>query len=487
MNRPAQFSRTVALLVAVGIVAGAAGRAAGQVQEVEHIRVDHQVGAAKNLGLEVGQNRLLMLSDDIIRVAVAEPRVADLKVITRTQILVTAKSIGTTDLTLWNRKDEPLVIALQVTRNLEAFRKQIKELFPSENITASSAGDLVVLTGEVSDVRLPERLAELAKLHAEKVANLVRVRGVQQVQLEVKFAEVSRSGLREMSFNIFHQDRLGRYVTGMVGAGGVPSVYGGSLPGAYSVFFSGLPKFPFSAMVSLLESNGLAKMLAEPTLVAMSGQEAKFLAGGEIPVPYSTGLGAVSLLWKKFGVILSFTPTVVDDQTIHLKMAAEVSDLDASRAVVINGYSVPALTSRQSETTVRMGDGQSFAIAGLLSNRVRSQIDRVPLFGDLPVLGALFRSVDYRRDESELLVVVTARLARPLAPHEVPPLPTDEELNDPGDLNLFLLGGEGTGAPEKEEKREKQDQNKGKPQPATGGKPTAKLRRGPVGELGFIR
>jgi pilus assembly protein CpaC len=502
MNRPAQFSRTVALLVAVGVVAGAAGRAAGQVQEVEHIRVDHQVGAAKNLGLEVGQNRLLMLSDDIIRVAVAEPRVADLKVITRTQILVTAKSIGTTDLTLWNRKDEPLVIALQVTRNLEAFRKQIKELFPSENITASSAGDLVVLTGEVSDVRLPERLAELAKLHAEKVANLVRVRGVQQVQLEVKFAEVSRSGLREMSFNIFHQDRLGRYVTGMVGAGispsgfatipgtgvgGVPSVYNSGLPGSYSVFFSGLPKFPFSAMVSLLESNGLAKMLAEPTLVAMSGQEAKFLAGGEIPVPYSTGLGAVSLLWKKFGVILSFTPTVVDDQTIHLKMAAEVSDLDASRSVVIGGYSVPALTSRQSETTVRMGDGQSFAIAGLLSNRVRSQIDRVPLFGDLPVLGALFRSVNYRRDESELLVVVTARLARPLAPHEVPPLPTDEELNDPGDLNLFLLGGEGTGAPEKQEKQEKQDQNKGKSQPATGGKPTDKLRRGPVGELGFIR
>jgi pilus assembly protein CpaC len=495
MNR-AVLRVALSLLLGTGALAVAAPAVAdGQAQEVERIRVDQQIGAAKNLGLEVGQNRLLLLSDDIIRVAVAEPRVADLKVITRTQLLLTAKSIGTTDLTLWNRKDEPLVIALQVTRNLEAFRKQIKELFPNETITASSAGDLVVLSGEVTDVRLPERLAELAKLHAEKVANLVRVRGVQQVQLEVKFAEVSRNGMREMSFNIFQQDRLGRYVTGMTGSGsspsgfsaipgtgfaGVPAVYGPNQPSSFSLFFSGLAKFPFSAMISLLESNGLAKMLAEPTLVAMSGQEAKFLAGGEFAIPYSTGLGQVSILWKKFGIILSFTPTVIDDQSIHLKMSAEVSDVDPARAIVLGGFNVPGLISRQSETTVRMGDGQSFAIAGLLSNRVRSQIDRVPFFGDLPVLGALFRSVNYRRDETELLVVVTARLAKPLAPHEVPPLPTDEELNDPGDLNLFLMGGEGTGA------AEKQEGGKSRPQ-GEPGKPTASLRRGPAGELGFIR
>lgn len=495
MSRPVQAIKFTALLTLAMLVPARHGQTADQMQDVPRIHVDQQIGAAKSLGLEVGQNRLLVLSDDIIRVSVAEPRVADLKVITRTQLLLTAKGLGTTDLTVWNRKDEPLVIALEVTRNLEPFRRQIKELFPNENITASSAGDLVVLSGEVSDVRLPERLAELAKLHAEKVANLVRVRGVQQVQLEVKFAEVSRTGLREMSFNIFHQDRLGRYVTGMAGSAtlpgnfasvpgagiaGVPNVYAPNQPSSFSLFFSGLPRFPFSAMVSLLESNGLAKMLAEPTLVAMSGQEAKFLAGGEFAVPYSTGLGAVSILWKKFGILLSFTPTVVDDQSIHLKMAAEVSDVDPARAVVIGGFSVPGLTSRQSETTVRMADGQSFAIAGLLSDRVRSQIDRVPFFGDLPVLGALFRSVNYRRDESELLVVVTARLARPLAPHEVPPLPTDEELNDPGDLNLFLLGGEGTGAPEKEEEPRQGKQS----EPANS---TVSLRRGPAGELGFIR
>jgi pilus assembly protein CpaC len=463
---------------------------AAEMDEVDHIRVDQQVGAAKHLGLEMGQNRLLMLSEEINRVSVAEPRVADLKVITRTQVLLTAKGIGSTDLTLWNKRDEPLVIALQVTRNLESLRKQIKDLFPNETIVVGTAGDLVVLSGEVSDVRLPERIAELAKLHADKVANLVKVRGVQQVQLEVKFAEVSRSGLREMSFNLFQPDKQGRYVTGLVGSGsspdsfsaipgtglaGTPSVHTPNQSGAFQLFFSGLASFPFSAMVSLMESSGLAKLLAEPTLVAMSGQEAKFLAGGEIPVPYSSGLGQATVLWKKFGILLAFTPTVVDGESIHLKMAAEVSDLDYSRAVTIGGYNVPGLTSRQSETTVRLNDGQSFAIAGLLSNKVRSQIDRVPLLGDLPVLGMLFRSVNYRRDESELLVVVTARLARPMSPHEVPALPTDGELNDPGDLSLFLFGGEGRNPPTQDPAGEHSDRGK------TG------TQRGPTGELGFIR
>jgi pilus assembly protein CpaC len=447
------------------------------------IHIDREVGAAKDLSLEVGQNRLLVLSEQIVRVSVADPRVADLKVITPTQLLLTAKGVGATDLTLWNRHDDPLVVALRVGRNLEALRKQLKELFPQDNITVTAAGDLVVLSGEVSDVRMPDRAAEVAKLHADRVANLLRVRGNQQVQLEVKFAEVSRSGLRDMSFNVFHQDSLGRFVGGLTGPStppngfstppipgtgvyGVPDVYNPNTGGAFSVFFSGLPRFPFSAVVSLLESTGLAKILAEPTLVALSGQEARFLAGGEFPVPFSTGFGGnISVQWKKFGIILVFTPTVIDENTIHLRLSAEVSDVDPARGVTIGGFSLPGLTTRQSETTVRLSDGQSFAIAGLLSNRIRSQIDKVPLLGDIPILGALFRSIAYRRDESELLVVVTGRLARPLAPHEVPPLPTDYELNDPNDLELFLLGSEGRRPPPKEEDKQ----------------------RGPSGEVGFIR
>jgi len=284
-----------------------------------------------------------------------------------------------------------------------------------------------------------------------------------------------------------------------------PSVYPGSPGGGFSLFFSGLPNFPFSSMLSLLESTGMAKLLAEPTLVAMSGQEAKFLAGGEFPIPMSSGLGAVTVQWKKFGIMLAFTPTVVGEGLLNLKLSTEVSDIDASRSVTVGGFSVPGLTSRQSETTVRLSDGQSFAIAGLMSSRMRSQIDKIPLLGDLPILGALFRSISYSRDESELLVIVTAHLARPMAPHEVPRLPTEDEQNDPNDFELFLLGSDGhsnAGSPDsrpiKHGKVNETAVTESSPtnpaagstvqpmvQPTVSGSTTA--RRGPAGELGFIR
>jgi pilus assembly protein CpaC len=460
------------------------------------IRIDREVGAAQKMSLEIGQNRLLVLSEAIVRVSVADPRVADLKVITQTQLLLTSRGVGTTDLTLWNKNDEPLVMSLIVTRNLNALRRQFSELFPGEKIIVTpAAGDLIVLSGEVSDVRVPERAAEVAKLHSEKIANLIRVTGNQQVQLEVKFAEVSRRGLREIGFNFFTKDAAGRFVGGLAnsgtdpgaflaipgtGAAARPGVYPRSPGGGFSIFFSGLPNFPFSSMLSLLESSGMAKLLAEPTLVAMSGQEARFLAGGEFPIPTSSGLGATSITWKKFGIILSFTPTVVSEGLLNLKLSTEVSDIDASRSVTVGGFSVPGVTSRQSETTVRLGDGQSFAIAGLMSSRMRSQIDKIPILGDLPILGALFRSIEYSRDESELLVVVTAHLARPMSPHEVPRLPTEDEQNDPNDFELFLMGSQGRKAKYTGGEDQGGDDDDGIKAASNG-------HRGPAGQLGFIR
>ena len=196
----------------------------------------------------------------------------------------------------------------------------------------------------------------------------------------------------------------------------------------------------------------------------------------------ATSLGAVSVLWKKFGIILSFTPTVIADGALHLKLSAEVSDVDPARSVTIGGISIPGLTSRQSETTVRLADGQSFAIAGLLSDKVQSTVNKIPLLGDLPILGALFRSVNYQRNETELLVVVTAHLAKPVAPHDAPHLPTDNELNDPNDVQLFLFGSMGGGRPD--------DSSGGTMNRAASDAPalrTALKDRGPSGELGFIR
>jgi pilus assembly protein CpaC len=264
------------------------------------------------------------------------------------------------------------------------------------------------------------------------------------------------------------------------GSSMTPAIQGAAGAG-FSLFFSGLPTFPFSAILNILEQSGLAKTLAEPTLVALSGQEAKFLVGGEFPVPIASTLGAVSVVWKKFGIILNFTPTVISDGALHLKLSTEVSDVDPSRSVTISGTSIPGLTSRQSETTVRLADGQSFAIAGLLSDRIQSTISKIPLLGDIPILGALFRSVSYQRNETELLVVVTAHLAKPVAPHDAPHLPTENELNDPNDIQLFLFGSVSGGRADDSSGTMKEAAREGTPLR------TALTSRGPSGEIGFIR
>ncbi|HEY3357722.1 MAG TPA: type II and III secretion system protein family protein [Polyangia bacterium] len=476
----------LAVFFSMGLIALPAGlraQPAPAVGTAPVLKIDHEVGTTRELTLALGDNRLLVLSEQIVRVSVANPAVADLKVVTRTQVLLTAKGVGATDLTLWNKQDVPLVLSLQVTRNLESLRRQMRTLFPGQKITVSAVGEIVVLSGEVTDLRVPERAVEVAKLQADKVANLIQVAGNQQVQLEVKFAEVSRTGLREIGLNFLYKDPAKGRVGGITGpgssagatalvpgtgaVGGPPEIFTPNNFNTFSLFFSSSNKFPFSAMLSLLESTGLSKTLAEPTLVALSGQEAKFLAGGEFPVPISSGLGTVSVLWKKFGILLNFTPTVITEGVINLRMASEVSDIDPSASITVSGITIPGLKSRQSETTIRLGDGQSFAVAGLLSDKVRAQVDKLPLLGDIPILGALFRSSSFRRDETELLVVVTARLVRPMAPHEVPPLPTEDELNDPNDFQLFLMGRIGT--PRQLHSRFAAD------------------GRGPAGEIGFIR
>jgi pilus assembly protein CpaC len=350
-----------------------------------------------------------------------------------------------------------------------------------------------VLSGEVSDLRVPSRLAQVAKLHSEKLANLVEVSGDQQVQLEVRFAEVSRSGLRKMGLNFLWRDSERGYIGNLAPAGATPGAFlnkpgQAHIPGtgespnppyvgapaatdAFQLIFStGLSSFPFSAILSILAQQGLAKVLAEPTLVAMSGQEASFHAGGEVPILIAQQLGTVSVTFKKFGVRLKFVPTVLGQRTINLKLFAEVSEPDSSVAVSMQGFQIPGFRTRNSETTVRLKDGQSFAVAGLLSDNVRSMVKKVPLFGEIPILGALFRSTSFQREESELLVVVKAHLTQPVHLEEPMPMPGDDEVTHPSDFNFFLLGDIGGEKKKKEEREEKKE---------TAG--------GPVGPVGFMR
>jgi len=443
-----------ALVIGIALCGSAVGHAQPQPSFVAEVHSE--------VNMEVGETKLVKLSTRIVRVSVADPTVADVQVVTPQQVLITAKAVGFTHLIVWGPDEQPLVMAVSATRNLDQLRGQFTKLFPESPISVSAAGDLIVLSGSVADVRLPARAAEVAKLHSEKVANLIQVTGDQQVQLDVRFAEVSRSGLRSLGLNMLYSDPSRGYVGGAVPPSAAPGSYlhtdtlqipgtGGSpLPpvvgapafsNAFNWMFSAnLAKFPFSAILSMMSQEGIARVLAEPTLVALSGQQADFHSGGEVPIVMARALGNVSVTFKKFGVLLHYTPTVLSERTMSLKMKLEVSEPDPSVGVTLGGYSVPGFRTRSSETTVRLRDGQSFAISGLLSDSSRNVISKTPWLGDIPVLGTLFRSTSYQRNETELLMVVTAHLVKPLQPGEVPILPGEDQTNDPSDFDLFVLG-----------------------------------------------
>lgn len=479
---------TRVLVVIVALLVGAAPIAAQP-------RVVSQSEATSQMKLQVGETRLLQISEKVIRIAVADPNVADVQVVTEDQVLITAKAVGVTNLTMWNAANKPLVVSVAISRNLDQLRGQLEKLFPDEKIVVGSVGDLVILSGTVGDVRVPTRAAELASLYSEKVANQIEVSGDQQVELEVRFAEVSRTGLRKLGMNYLWQDNArgyvggaaspstttGQYLTGnnnlhVPGTGsGPPFVPAPSSSQAFNLFFAtGLSKFPFSAVLSILSEEGLAKILAEPTLVALSGQDASFHAGGEVPILIARQLGEVSVEYKKFGIQLKFTPTVLGRRMISTKLMVEVSEPDPTAGATIGGYTIPGFRTRSSETTVRIEDGESFAIAGLLSDNVRSTVRKIPVLGDVPILGLLFRSMAFQREETELMVVVRARLARPLAADELPALPGEDELTDPTDFQLFILGEIG---PEKAPRAV----------PATRPAKGATASYGPSGPIGFVR
>jgi len=481
---------TRAMAVVAALLAGVPAAAAQP-------KVVSEAAASAAIDLQVGETRLLHLSEKVIRIAVADPAVADVQVVTEDQILITGKGVGNTHLSLWSSADRPLVLAVACTRNLDQLRSQLARLFPGEAIEVGAAGDLVILSGTVGDLRVPARAAELAGLYSDKVANLVEVSGDQQVELEVRFAEVSRTGLRKLGLNFLWSDGARGYVAGQAtsatqtgqyldgtnnltvpGTGaGPPFVPVPSANQAFNLFFStGLSQFPFSTVLSILSQEGLAKLLAEPTLVALSGQQASFHAGGEVPILIARQLGEVTVEYKKFGVRLEFTPTVLGDRTVSLALAVEVSEPDPTAGATIGGFTIPGFRTRSSQTTVRIQDGQSFAIAGLLSDSVRSTVDKVPVLGDLPVLGALFRSTAFQRQETELMVVVRARLVRPLDADQVPVLPGEDELNDPTDFELFLLG---RIDPRKRSHRPASPRADAAPDAATGA--------GPSGPIGFVR
>jgi pilus assembly protein CpaC len=394
--------------------------------------VEGQTSAA----LSVPMNRAVVVESDLLfaEISVANPAIADIATLSERSIYVLGRMPGRTTMTLLGA--DGLLIAnieVQVVPDVAELRERLREILRNEPIEVRTANDGIVLSGTVSSGRVVERAMELAERYTPgRVSNLMLVGGSQQVMLQVRFAEMSRSVRQELGV------RLG--VTGGSAGGSTTtdSFVGSGITnplGSLNIGTSFGSGFQFNVLLEALETEGLVRTLAEPNLTALSGQTADFLAGGEFPVPTRNEDGEVSVQFQPFGIELEFTPTVVDDQIINLVMDTKVSSIDANTP----GFEgIPGLRTREASTTVELRDGESFSIAGLLQDDFRDAISQVPWLGDLPVLGALFRSANYQREQSELVVIVTAHLVQPVR-GEALALPTDR-VTIPTERELFLLG-----------------------------------------------
>ncbi len=402
------------------------------------------------LRLFAGKSVVLRSPEPLKRVSVTDPTIASAVIVSPNQVLVNGLVPGNVTLILWNEREQTITYDLRVELDLAALRETMRQVFPNENIQVSQTDSSVVLTGVVSSKEVADRAAALAQARAKNVVNILAVAFTPgEVLLQVRFAEVDRTAIEQFGINIFSTGAAntpGAVSTGQFGppqvggstGGGAGRITGripGQLPGFESTFslsdllniFVFRPDLNLGVTIRALQQRNVLQILAEPNLLALNGREASFLAGGEFPFPVVQGVGglsAVTILFKEFGVRLKFTPNISPDGTIRLKVAPEVSALDFSNALTVSGFLIPALTTRRAETEIELRDGQSFAIAGLIDNRLTEVVSKIPALGDIPIIGRIFRSRSMNRNNTELLVMVTPKLVRPLAPGQVPPLPT---------------------------------------------------------------
>jgi len=444
---PAIVAVTILILFGLGICMTV--QAAGPVK----IKMDPSV--TQKINLTAGQSLVVETGADIRRIALGAEDYADVKVLSPRQLYFVGKEPGATNATLWGADGKiAALLDIIVAPDLVRLRERIYQLMPGEkDIRVTSSQDSVVLTGTVSSasamtqvLALVEAYAPRDKTKKAKVMNLLEVGGVHQVMLEVRVSEMSRTLLRRLGVNI-----LGSYVNGndrfTIGFFDTKNVTSGSdVPGLRlnSLLPMGVLDGLFNtgnvnwvAFVDALKENGLARILAEPTLITTSGQTANFLAGGEFPIPVEVD-DDLTIEYKAFGVALNFTPTVLNSGKISMALKPEVSELDYKNAITLEGFIIPAITTRRLSTVIELADGQSFAVAGLLRDDIRETISKFPVLGDIPILGALFRSTAYQKNETELVVIVTPHLVKPLDIAKQT-LPTDQYV-DPNDFELYLLG-----------------------------------------------
>ena len=398
------------------------------------------------LRVMVGKSLLINTTEQLRRVSITDPAIAYVQVITPTQILVHGKSPGEISLLIWDELERSRSFDLRVDVDVSACTEEEHRVFPDEQITVTPSRAAVVLSGHVSTEDVAKRAGELASAYSPKVVNVLTFGpvGSQEVLLQVKFAEVDRTALTQMGVNFVSTgaaNTLGTLTTGQFGGFGPQTL--GSPPTTTTSTASGTttttatqtisnvlnlflfrPDINFGTVIEALENKNLLQILAEPNLIAVNGKEASFLAGGQFPFPIvqpGAGFTAVTISFKEFGVRLQFTPVIMPNGNIHLKVAPEVSTLDFANALTISGFTVPALSTRKAETEFELQDGQSFVIAGLMDNRVTDIYTKIPGLGDIPILGNFFRSKSAQKSHSELMVLCTVRRVSPGT--EAPVLP----------------------------------------------------------------
>ncbi len=430
------------------------------------VKMDGPVGEPITVGAK--KSVILDSPGTIKRVSVADPSLADVVVVSPRQVYLTGKAPGATSLTIWGSSDAVYrIYDVEVVPDVNRLKERLHKVLPQEkNIQVMAAHDYLTVAGTVSSAETQAQVLELASAFAPvtkegkpRIMNLLQVGGVQQVMLEVRVSEMSRTLARRLGFNFTMMSASGEQIglsllnnlTRLPTDGPWPAY-----PLTVTDNIAGIVRFlggdaSWTVFIDALKENGMLKILAEPTLTTLSGKEAKFHAGGEYPVPIPQAIGSstiVTIEYKPYGVRLGFTPTVLSNGKISMSVSPEVSELDFANTVSLQGYIIPSVTVRKASATVEMADGQSFAIAGLLKEETRETIRKYPLLGEIPVLGALFRSSSYQRQDTELIIIVTPHLVKPLDMARQT-LPTDQ-FTDPNDFEFYLLGiTEGYGAPKR--------------------------------------
>jgi pilus assembly protein CpaC len=450
------------MAIALGLVAGHASAqdvSAGRRSVFDLASPSAGEVAEQSLDLELGKSVFVRSGFDVKRVSVGDPGIVDVLVLSSRETQIVPKKIGETNMIVWERSGNPSVILdVSVGTSFTTLERRLGAVLETPDIHVESVGNAVVLTGSVPSPVLAERAMTVANAffpkeqddkNARTVVNSLEVGGNQQVMIEVIVAEMSKTLGRRFTVNWETMiETAGKTFTFTNLLGDLVSLDPDPASNALLVrpgvdFIGSITDpgdFALSYFIDAAVDKNLAKVLAKPTLLARSGQTASVLVGGEVPIPIAQGgaFGSITIEFKTFGVAVAFTPTVLGSERINLEVAPEVSEPDFTLGTRVGGFATPGFVTRRASTSVELGDGQSFAIAGLLRDNTKEFVEKYPLLGDIPVLGVLFRSVSYQRQETELVIIVTPRLVKPL-PEGRPPLPTDHFV-DPSGFEFFMLG-----------------------------------------------